>query len=232
MVQYTITDFIYNEIVKNVELSKKLFSTHAHSLSTPAQEQYVNKWIQNTKILLEICTKNALFAKVEIIPKALNSVLESMKLWKRNYILRETSNIAIKGESNPTTPIAKKLSLNDDCKQVKQKIEDILEYLKGRNAKNQIIMEQNEYDHLIELTLALVCNHSVPENDSTFALPGISTSSIRYSYYEVMRITIATGHVDMNYIDFLHKFFPLKFRGSEPETTKKKFSTKPKIHPY
>lgn len=108
-----------------------------------------------------------------------------------------------------------------------------LNSFQGKNNYGCNIMESDEeYRRLLEISVDFVLTNQIPSNQGGFKINGISMAAIRYTYYCIHKDLHGTSRIIKSFIDFLHKFFPFQFENCSTDTTKTKFSDRPKKYPF
>ena len=106
-----------------------------------------------------------------------------------------------------------------------------LEHLKGLNFNKEKILTDNEFKRLLKSVNYLVSHDDLPENTAPFKLIGISSNSIKYTFYCIHKEIFTTNKIHDSFINFLKVYFQNIFSNWDQKTIKIKFSVKPKnIH--
>ncbi|MFN8429799.1 MAG: hypothetical protein U0V04_07460 [Spirosomataceae bacterium] len=101
-----------------------------------------------------------------------------------------------------------------------------LAFFKGHNEYQRKIMQDTDFDRLIQLTYELIETDKVPFIAPALSKIDLTNHMIRYTFYLIHRELYGTNKIKDHWIDFIHKVFA-QFQDTETTTTRIKFSVKP-----
>ncbi|MFV0566845.1 MAG: hypothetical protein ACK5NB_13555 [Flavobacteriaceae bacterium] len=107
------------------------------------------------------------------------------------------------------------------------KIHSVLSYMKGKNEKQQIILNEEDYNLLIEYTTHLIEKEEVPEVSKQLE-PKLSNDLIRFSFWVLHKEIYTTKEIRKYFYDFIKIVFE-KFKGNEISSIKSQFGTKSRV---
>ncbi|MBY0425203.1 MAG: hypothetical protein K2Q22_06170 [Cytophagales bacterium] len=139
------------------------------------------------------------------------------------------SSISISIISNDATLKTPVKQVQGNIYEMKKVAEKYLAYLHGNNLQKTKIMQNNDYERLLEYTFHLIENETLPENIKKISQLNIPSGYIRYTYYLIHKELYTTKAIKTQWIDFLQQVF-VEFKDTDWQTIKTKFSTKPNLY--
>ncbi|MCB0536012.1 MAG: hypothetical protein KDE33_00650 [Bacteroidetes bacterium] len=201
------------------------------------------KFKENKQLLLaEITSKSYGIKRVGIIENALipynqfnstNSIPGKIKSWLNQQLVIYSSSpgntfpmAIVEGEgvvNNKSEPMPVG---NIDHSKNKTIAYNHLAFFKGHNEYQRKIMQEKDFDRLIQLTYELIETDKVPFITPAISQIDLTNHMIRYTFYLIHKELFGTNKIKDHWIDFIHKVFA-QFQGTETTTTRIKFSVKP-----
>lgn len=133
----------------------------------------ITTYIQNQIRILKVISEKetALQLKYPYSKSIIDNLLVNL-----NLLLKRYSNI-----NSPSSPSVS--SIEDKKEAIKNKVIEILGFLKGNNGNNQKIMTDSEHDRLIALTLEMIEKESVPPIGGKFNQLNITNGLLGFTFY-------------------------------------------------
>ncbi len=130
-------------------------------------------------------------------------------------------------DKKENTPLAAAVKKGLSDAQKKEVARKYLHFFNGYNYSQRKIMIDDQYGLLLLQVDAFLENETVPGEIKPFAQLGISNEFIRYTFYLIHKELYGTRQIRLPMIHFIHRLFS-QFEGTEPKTTKIKFSVNEK----
>ena len=108
----------------------------------------------------------------------------------------------------------------------KQQAQEALHHFSGYNTQHRKIMQDTDYNRLIEYTYYLIEHEQLPKQIKPIPQIDLSANHIRYTYYLMHKAFYTSNEIKSIWIDFLQKVFT-QLSSQNWQTIKTKFSTKP-----
>jgi hypothetical protein len=108
-------------------------------------------------------------------------------------------------------------------------VDNIIAPLNGLGPNKKRIMAKGDFALLTEYTKYLATTDQLPDIRKPFPQINISADHIRYTFYRLHEELFGTRRIHKSFIEFLHAAFS-QFANTQPTSTRKKFSTKPKSY--
>ena len=185
------------------------------------------KWLYTFEKLIEIINEDSSFL-------AYYGSLKPIMLTTENFIKEfiedpqklglgatEWQQLKIEEKSKPQVKIKK-----PDIDNQKATARKFLYFFSGINHLQNKIMEDEDYNRLLQYTDYLIEKEKVPAGIKKISQINLSTGMIRYTFYLIHKELYTTNKIKTEWIDFLHAVFR-QFKNAEWITTKTKFSVKP-----
>ncbi|GAB4000013.1 hypothetical protein GCM10028807_51700 [Spirosoma daeguense] len=207
---------------KEVGVADKAFSVAPHRI------RYVGGWLdikndeqlEYIRIIRGYYTKNMCSSAVNSIECRVYAKYVLYRQWLQNQLntLEECSHKITKKETNELLGI-----------QTLGIINEILTPLGGYNPQHKLIMSKEDFSRLVDYTIWLVQNDSLPENINVIEPTNISIGHIRFTFHRLHKRLFTTREIKPAFYMFLHRVFK-DFENQKIETTIKKFATRPKSY--
>jgi len=109
-------------------------------------------------------------------------------------------------------------------------IHSVLDYMKGYNEKKEIILNNEDFDQLINYTKDLIEKEEIPQIKNQLQ-PKVSNDLIRFSYWVLHKELYTTKRVRPYFYDFIKALF-LNFKESDIKSIKSQFGTSTRAYKY
>ncbi len=110
------------------------------------------------------------------------------------------------------------------------KIHSILQYMKGKNEKQKIILTESDYNLLIQYTTHLIEKEEVPVISKQLE-PDVTNDTIRFTYWALHKELYTTKQIRTYFYEFIKAVFT-KFKDSEIKSIKSQFGTKSRVYKH
>lgn len=216
------------------QLTTPDFITQHFSLAKKSITQEINQYNYGHERLDVVNTTMNGLDYIQATPVNKFSVPQKIYLWlQENKIVYTTTasqfySVDVDGESElkkGSKPLPKKGLTTPEMH--KQTAAEHLKFMSGANVHNEKIMPDEAYQRMMNYVGQLIDTGKVPTDVKQISQINLPTFHIRYTFYLLHKTLYGTKRIKQPWITFLHKVFS-QFKDTETNTTKVKFSVKPK----
>lgn len=189
----------------------------------------------------EVFNKNFLFVQFNTLQSLLVNKFQFIN--KYPYFLLPIRGLVKHLNDKFLLPEMQQFTLNEDLiefsplneslfieKSIDEIITSTISYMKGKNEKQEYILNNEDYQLLVEYTTHLITYEEVPPISKILA-PKLSADVIRFTFWVIHHELYTTKIIKPYFYDFVKAVF-IKFKNNEISSIKSQFGTRGRVTRY
>ncbi len=219
----------YNEVIEGTTQLKRYLTPRIRAEFEKSKKLLQDFYIQNEERNI------SRFFKIQI--NTIQHIVDTNYTLINNYpdllfALRGIVNF-INVKLTPTEPYQlnqEKIKISDKEISDRELVHSIFDYMRGENERRELILNEDDFELLIQNTLYLVKEEDIPIIEDKIS-PNLKQGVLSFSYWVLHKELYKKKRINDKYITFLKLFFE-QFNNTDEKSIKNQFGSKTRLFPH